>query len=634
MALVVAAGAAGWGGWHFAGPHSRIDGIRNVVLISIDTCRADHLSCYGCSSQTTPNVDALVRDGVLFKSAFTPMPQTLPAHTSMLTGTYPPIHGARLNEGQLVSDSNVTLAEIMQAAGYQTAAFVGGFPLDSRFGLNQGFETYDDRFPGTGGFQSENARKAEEVSCPAMTWLDKHSGKPFFLFLHYFDPHRPYVPPPPFASTYANDPYAGEIAYVDMCIGQVLDKLRALGLYDNTLVIVTGDHGEGLFEHGEEEHGFLIYQSTLHVPLVIRAPRGGVRGAQVNEGVSLVDIVPTVLGLIGLSAPQQVQGVDLRTYLEGTSGPERQQPIYIESLWPNMFGCNPLYGIVDGEWKYILSLKPELYDLSRDSGEKTNLVDLQPKIAERLRARLKESQKAMDSAANRRGSAILDDEAVRRLESLGYVGGGAVRGGSASDPRQEDPKDFVAMLQRFGKVQELMAKRRYQEARKGYLEIVSLRPKFLAAHYSLGTLALEEQCPADAIRHFSTAMSVLNESKDNPRQLSPAAEACNHYWIVRCQTNLGCALVDVGRLDQAIVEFQNVLRIDPKCYQAHQGLGLALQKRGESRRGHRPSPKGPGNQSSGYWDTPKSWCRAAQARKEGGDDCLVARRDPFTPEEH
>ena len=315
--MIALAVAVGWGTWHFsirAGRPGR--DIRNVLLISIDTCRADSLGCYGNSSQATPNVDALARDGVLFKSVITPFPMTLPAHCSMLTGTYPETHGVRANVGRL-GDANVTLAKILRTAGYQTAAFVGGFPLAARFGLNQGFQTYDDQFhQGKDGDEPE--RKAEEVSRPAMAWLEEHGDQPFFLFLHYYDPHFPYDPPPPFPST-----YAGEIAYVDMSIGTVMDKLRTLGLYDNTLVIVAGDHGEGLGEHGETEHGFFIYQSTLHVPLMVRTPKGRVKGSQVDENVSLVNIVPTVLGLAGLSIPRQVQGVDLSGYLAANSPTER-----------------------------------------------------------------------------------------------------------------------------------------------------------------------------------------------------------------------------------------------------------------------------------------------------------------------
>ncbi len=286
VAVVLAAALVVWAGWHFlrrrpqeaagqgnppaaaAGGHAGINGIRNVLLVSIDTCRADHLGCYGYKRPTTPNIDAVAQDGTIFKMALTPVPVTTPAHSSMFTGTYPPTHGVRLNTYDRLADSNVTLAKLLRDAGYQTAAFVGGFPLDSRFGLNQGFDTYDGRFTE----KNLSKRAAEDVSRPALAWLEDHGKQPFFLFLHYYDAHYPYEPHPADTAPYADDPYAGEIAYIDHCIGRVLDRLRARGLYDNTLVIITGDHGEGLGEHGETAHGFFIYQSTLRVPLVIRAP--------------------------------------------------------------------------------------------------------------------------------------------------------------------------------------------------------------------------------------------------------------------------------------------------------------------------------------------------------------------------
>ncbi|MEI7837023.1 MAG: sulfatase, partial [Planctomycetota bacterium] len=293
IALATAGIAAAWGGWrHFSRPLIKIEGIRNVVLISIDTCRADRLSCYGYKRQTTPNIDALASNGVLFTSASTPVPFTLPAHSSMMTGTYPPTHGVRLNNGDHLADSNITLAEIMRDAGYQTAAFIGAFPLDRIFGLNQGFDTYDCQFRAKRQMALYSERNAEELTGPAMDWLGKNGKKPFLLFLHYYDAHFPYEPPPPFNTTYAGDLYAGEIAYVDRCIGHVVDQLHAMGIYDNTLIIITGDHGESLGEHGEQTHGFFMYQGTLRVPLVIRAPVGS-RNCQVNDNVSLVDIVPT-----------------------------------------------------------------------------------------------------------------------------------------------------------------------------------------------------------------------------------------------------------------------------------------------------------------------------------------------------
>ena len=239
----------GFAGWFYF-KHASHGNIRNVLLISIDTCRADRLGCYGYQGQVTPKIDAPAREGVRFTSVITPVPMTLPAHCSMLTGSYPATHGVHSNYERL-GEANVTLAKVMRSAGYQTAAVLGGFPMSSRFGIGQGFETYDDEFPRKHGADEPGERKAEEVSRRGMAWLESHGSQPFFLFLHYYDPHYPYDPPAPFPQT-----YEGELAYTDVWVGKVLDRLRELALYDNTLVVLVGDHGEGLSEHGEKEHGF------------------------------------------------------------------------------------------------------------------------------------------------------------------------------------------------------------------------------------------------------------------------------------------------------------------------------------------------------------------------------------------
>ena len=247
----------------------------NLVLISIDTCRADHLSCYGYERPTTPNIDAVASEGALFERATAAVPLTLPSHSTMLTGTLPPYHGVRDNEGYVLSEANETLAEILKARGYKTAAAVGSFVLDARFGLAQGFDTYDDRMdagPATPFSGAE--RRGEEVSRSAVQWLEANREEPFFLFLHYFDPHWDYRPPPPFDEIYADEPYAGEVAYVDHCIGTVLDKLKSLGLYDTALIAIVGDHGESLGQHGEPGHGFFVYESSLRTPFIVRPPGG------------------------------------------------------------------------------------------------------------------------------------------------------------------------------------------------------------------------------------------------------------------------------------------------------------------------------------------------------------------------
>jgi len=594
-----------------AGPSTRIDAIHNVLLVSIDTCRADHLSCYGCKRPTTPNIDAAAHDGAIFKMAMTPVPLTTPAHCSMLTGTYPPTHGVHLNSYyERLANSNVTLAKTMRDAGYQTAAFVGGFTLDARFGLNQGFDTYDGHFGEKGKKGLDERRDAEKVTGPALAWLDEHAKRPFFLFLHFYDAHAPYAPHPTETAPYDDDPYAGEIAYIDRNIGQVLDRLRTLGVYDNTLLIITGDHGEGLGEHGEMKHGYFIYQSTLHVPLVVRAPRCG-HGIRVDGNVSLIDIVPTVLDLVGLKTPARVAGVSLRAALEGGPAPERRQPVYAESLDAATFECSPLHGIVEGGWKYILAPRPELYDLSQDPGERTDLIGKEPQVAQRLRGRLEAMLKELETAAPPRVASNVDPEAIKRLESLGYVGGGATPPASVLDTTREDPKDFLPVYQRIDKAMTLFfADHPGEEAKNEFLEIAAIRPGLIMAHQFLGDIAMDEHRPADAVVQYAKIVAMLGDGKDPSKQrfgvnedLAKAhirfgmalweagkpPEAIAHYRkalevnpdFVEAHINLGLALARGGQIEEAIGHYRKALEIEPENVEAHNNLGLAFFRRGQ-----------------------------------------------------
>ncbi len=570
---------AGLTGWHFFYRYSRIDGVRNVVLISIDTCRADHLSGYGYKRKTTPHIDAVAEDGVLFEQASTPIPLTTPAHGSMLTGTYPPTHGARLNNGIGLADSSVTLAEILRDAGYQTAAFVGAFPLDTVFGLNQGFETYDCQFTRRAVIASSHAeRTAEEVSRPALAWLEQHAGKPFFLFLHYYDPHLPYLPPEPFASAYADDPYAGEIAYVDDWIGQVLSRLRALGAYDNTLLVITADHGESVGEHGEKSHGFFIYQVAQHVPLVIRAPRGR-SGSRFEGRVSLVDLVPTVLDLVGLEPKAVMHGVSLRRPLEGRPVPGGPRALYCESLVAAQFQCSPLYGVLEGPWKYIRAPRQELYDLTKDAGEKTNVFDSEPLVAERLRERLEGMLQEFESESKADAHATVDPDTVVRLQSLGYVGGGAAPSTSAFDPGLEDPKDFIPTFERLERANALFHSDVVAEAEKELLDVVRSRPGLIAAHEQLALIASHEHRPADAVERYATIVDILTEAQKSGKPVPVASGD-----LASAQLKLAFALGRIGKEAEAVPHLEEALRIKPDLVEAHSALGLVLLRAGKSKK--------------------------------------------------
>jgi arylsulfatase A-like enzyme/Tfp pilus assembly protein PilF len=586
---------AAWAVWHFAGGRRGTDGtskpehwvasrfppvagIRNVILISIDTCRADRLSCYGYPRQTTPNIDALVRDAALFKQVIAPVPMTLPSHSSTMTGTYPPVHGVRTNDGYRLAASNVTLARILRDGGYSTAAFVGGFPLDARFGLDQGFETYDGHFDKEGG--KHDRRSAEEVTRQGLAWLDGYkeeaAKKPFFLFLHYYDAHSPYQPPPPFDKTFADDPYAGGIAYIDSWIGRVIARLRELNLYESTLLIIAGDHGESLGEHGERTHAFYAYQSTLRVPLVIRAPGLG-GGREVQQMANLVDLVPTTLSLLGLSWPERVDGADLRECLEGKPWQGTPPTGYFESLQPAAFDCCPLQGIVEGRWKYIRAPRPELYDLAADPQEQHNLAGKETETAQRMRDCLEKMLIEMKAAAVSGDSSLVDREAAKRLAALGYAGGPVRR--PEFDAAREDPKDFGPIHAKLDQATELDRNHKYAEAKKLCLEIVALRPRLVRTYTLLGDICNRQQQPDEAERWLTQALAIAKEAAKKPGLLPAAAE---NEVIAAIHGHLGLAMFMQGKTEQAAGELGAALAVDADSADLHYNLGNVFAARGQS----------------------------------------------------
>ncbi len=403
----------------------------NLLVVTFATTRADHIGAYGYQPASTPNVDAVARGGVLFQRAFTPVPITLPAHATIFTGRYPPGHGVRGNGLFAVPDEELTLAEILRAEGYRTAAAVGSYPLISRFGLAQGFELFDDEL-GPGRRRLAKAglffdqRRAARVNEAVFPWLEEHHQEPFFLWVHYFDPHQPQQPPPPYGRRFASQPYAGEIAYADECLGTLLERLRTLGVDQRTLVVFTADHGEGLGEHHEDTHSTLAYNTTLHVPLVMRIPGGPARRL-VGQRVGTVDIVPTVLELLGVRSPERLHGRSLVPLLEQRrrrllDEPEPEPPpYYAETLSPRLAnGWGELRVLFRGRYKYIHGPRPELFNLAADHGELDNLVAKEPQLAAEMRLEL---QAFLNLRADPRGDARagIDEEAIARLEALGYL---------------------------------------------------------------------------------------------------------------------------------------------------------------------------------------------------------------------
>ncbi len=402
----------------------------NIILISVDTLRADHLSAYGRGDIHTPAFDSLVRDGVLFERAFSQYPLTLPSHVTILTGKLPPNHGVRDNLNYRLDPSVDTLGLLLQREGYRTAAFVSSMVIGKRTGIHHGFDVYDSEIVTEEGVVMAERPGAETIRS-ASSWLDQHAaGGPFFLMLHLYEPHAPYEPPEPYASTYANA-YDGEIAHVDHLIDGFLAKLKTMGLYEDAIVILLSDHGEGLGDHGEDEHGIFLYKEALHVPLVIKLPGQARAGSRVGEVCGLMDIKPTLEGLLDMELSPS-DGVAL---LSAPSGLQDRR-IYSESYYPlNGFGCYPLKSIIQHRWHYIQDNREELYDYLADPLEKQNLLPGTP-----IPAGFKEFLEQIGEGLNTRGGDTQED--LELLASLGYTS----LSNSAKPMRKRDPRLLVKEL--------------------------------------------------------------------------------------------------------------------------------------------------------------------------------------------
>ena len=552
---------------------------RVVALITIDTLRADAVGFLGNSRGTTPNLDRLAKEGVVFEQAHASNVVTLPSHTNILTGLYPYQHGVRDNSGYRLEPRFPTAATLLHDAGWATGAFVAAFPLDARYGLDRGFDVYDQRYPPTtSAYDFEvQERPGHEVVSAALEWFEKEKARPRFLWVHVYEPHAPYLPPPPFADKFRDDPYLGEVAAADAALAPLLDRLRS----EDAIVVVTGDHGEAFGSHGERTHGLFAYEATLHVPLLLWSPARIAPGRRA-EPARHVDILPTLLESVRVAAPPGLPGRPLLP-----ARPEASET-YFEALssWKNR-GWAPLVGLSDGRYKYVDLPIPELYDFRADPEERVNLFASEPAVARRLKTKLPAASAALPS-----GTAP-DSEEARRLMSLGYLSGSAAR--KSRYTAADDPKTLVGVDEKIHHVIDLFQHGDVSGATALARQVLRDRPDMPTGYEFLAFLLQSGGKEREAAQVLGDAAKKgLASEAMNVRLaliLSEAGRPADALGILKpfaastdpdTQNAIGIALSDSGHSDEALRVFEKILERDPRNAVALQNAGIALLKKGDA----------------------------------------------------
>jgi arylsulfatase A-like enzyme/Flp pilus assembly protein TadD len=529
----------------------------NVLLITLDTTRADRLGCYGSTRARTPNLDGLAAAGVRFENAYCQVPLTTPSHCSIMTGTYPLYHQVHNNGSYALPAELTTLAEVLKARGFQTAAFVASFTVDSRFGVNQGFDVYDDRLSEGEAFKPSNAeRKADKVYAAFRGWLDKREPGPFFCWIHFYDPHIPYDPPAPYSIDFADSPYDGEVAYMDHYIGQVMESLREKSLFQNTLVILAGDHGEAFGEKVEVGHGVFLYEGTLRVPMILLAEDHLPKGTVIKPRVRLIDIVPSVLDMLEIPAPAEVQGQSLLPCIGGQKKDDLST--YIETYFPREnYGWSELVGLLDGDWKYIRAPKPELYNLKTDPEETVNAYDREGQRAQEMESRL-EKTIADSSSGLSSSKRELTSEDREKLRSLGYV----ERTAGASSGPLPDPKDMVEELRMSQRAETLEVEGNFAEAAGVYEQLLELNPQAPVNYVNLALMQAKMDRFEEAVGTLERGIAAI------PDSLILLSRLAHTYMVM-------------GRLQKSFDAWQAVLIIDPEYFDGLLASGWILDLMGK-----------------------------------------------------
>ncbi len=523
----------------------------NIILFTIDTLRADHLECYGYGGVKTPNINRLAQEGILFKYNIVQTPLTLPSHSSIMTGTHPLFHGIRDNGGFYLDENQITLAEEMKNKGYSTSAFVAAFVLDSRWGLDQGFDYYYDNFDLTKYKKvslDSVQRRGDEVLAEAYKWLKKNSQGKFFSWIHLYDPHTPYEPPEPYLTQYKHYNYGlydGEIAYVDQLIGEFLSFMEENRLLEKTLIIFTGDHGESLGEHKESAHGFFIYDAAVRVPLIIRFPEKKLSSLMIENRVRSIDIMPTILNLVGEEIPGNVQGKSLLSLILGEETND-EPGAYSETYWPNYhYGWSELKSLSKDRYKFIDAPKPELYDLFEDPGEKNNLVNKKASLGHQMKRELDELiEKYSAEGIVEKGPQTLDNDSLVKLQALGYIG--SFRSSSKKEGEKlADPKDKIELYNEIKLAQFLVTSEEMDKAENKIKDVLNKDPSVLEARYILGNIYAKQMEYDKAIEEFKKALAVEPEYNE-------------------AIFGMAIAYMKKGEIEEAIIGFKRCMELDPK----------------------------------------------------------------------
>jgi choline-sulfatase len=585
----------------------------NIILITLDTVRADRMGFLGSHRGLTPTLDSLARQSVVFTRAYSQVPLTAPSHATILTGTYPQFHQVQDFEMPLGKDLPYAPA-ILRAHGYHTAAFVGSMVLDPGLGLavgfDRGFDTYDagfhplsptgDRYKEEDRYKSEE-RRADDVVAHALGWLQQHSGAPFFMWVHLYDPHDPYDPPEPYKSKYAAAPYDGEIAYTDSAVGKFLRQLRTRGFFDGALVAVMADHGESLGDHGEDFHGFFLYDETIHVPLLIKLPGETSAGKRIETRVELVDVLPTILEAVGIAIPQEVQGESLLGMMNAEAARGRQRapaavmspdrPAYSETDYAHLaYGWSSLQALRTGKYLYVDAPRPELYDQTTDPKAQHDLTKKSAAVTDTIRSQLN-AFRQKTSSTRELPKLVRDPEAEQKLAALGYVASDPNASKTSAKDLGADPKDKIEtanLMHRENVLQEegncsqavpllrqlivkepgmvplyrklckcLILMKEYQQAVPVVRKLVELNPDSADAHFQLGGALI-------AVQDFAAAVPEL--------QYAVAREP---QWA-KARLTLAYAFTRTHRIPEAVEECNKALEASPDNYEANLLLGRIL----------------------------------------------------------